>query len=86
MAAQWIDLYVKAPAGNGYTTPQAMKRVDDHLVQSTPSSFKAPNGLPVQETDGTWEVRVYIESALGLVKSILTQHYGLEIIREIPHN
>lgn len=86
MFGKWYQLYVKAPEGNGYTTPQAMKRIDDHLVQMTPASFLAPQGLPIQEADGTWVVRVHMESALGLVKSILTKHYGLEIVREVPHD
>lgn len=80
---KWIQVYVKAPEGNGYTTPQAMKRIDDRLVQSTPASFVAPDGLPVQEADGTWEVRVHDERMLGFVKSLLTRHYGLEIVREV---
>ena len=81
----WIQLYVKAPAGNGYTTPQMMKRVDDHLTQSTPAAMYCPlpSGLPAQEEDGTWEVRVYDTESLGYVKSILTRHYGLEVVREV---
>lgn len=84
MSERWFQLFIQAPEGNGYTTPQAMKRVDDHLVQLTPASFVAPppEGLPVQRKDGTWEVRVHDEGALFIVKGILTEHYGLEIVRE----
>lgn len=87
MLGKWYQLYVKAPEGIGYTNPQAMKRIDDHLVSRTPSSFvaKPPEGMPVQQEDGTWEVRVLDESALSFVKFILTDHYGLEIIREVEN-
>lgn len=86
LGGKWFQLYVKAPKGSGYTTPRAMKRIDDHLVAQTPASFVAPDGLPVQSADGTWEVRVLDESALGFVKYILTQHYGLEIVREVENS
>ena len=88
LTEKWYQLYVKAPPGNGYTNPQAMKRVDDHLILSTAASFNAPNFLPVQEADGTWEVRVYDGSdlSLRLVKRILTGHYGLEIVREVENS
>ena len=81
----WIQLYVKAPEGNGYTTPELMKRIDDHLMQMTPASFVAPDGLPIQKADGTWEIRVMTSQALGLVKAILTKHYGLEVVREVEN-
>ena len=79
-----VQLYVKAPQGNGYTTPEAMKRVDDHLTHSFPAMMHcpAPSGLPVQETDGTWQIRVLDPKAVGIVKRVLSQHYGLEIVRE----
>jgi hypothetical protein len=70
--------HVKAPKGNGYTTPEAMKRIEDHLRQMNAGSFKG-NPMPVQSDDGTWEVLVFNEK---ICRGILTQHYGLEIIRE----
>lgn len=87
MLGKWYQFYVKAPSGSGYTTPQTMKRIDDHLVAQTPASFVAPppEGLPVQEADGTWEVRVHDANALGFVRFILTEHYGLEIVREVEN-
>lgn len=87
MSDKWIQLYVKAPPGNGYTTPQAMKRIDDHLTQSAPAAMKCPppTGIPIQEPDGTWEVRVFDISSLEFVKLILIQHYGLEIVREVEN-
>ena len=80
----FVHLYVKAPAGNGYTTPQAMKRVDDHLTLSFLAMMHCPppSGLPVQETDGTWQVRVLDPTMVPIVKRVLQGHYGLEIVRE----
>ncbi|MEK7543730.1 MAG: hypothetical protein AAB557_02585 [Patescibacteria group bacterium] len=62
-----------------------MKRIDDYLISKTPASFVAPTGLPEQGEDGTWEIRVHQQSALVLVKRILTEHYGLEIVREVEN-
>lgn len=87
--SKWYELYVKAPEGNGYTTPEDMKRIDEHLTSQTLASFNVPvfgDRLPVQEPDGTWEVRVYDEGALRYVRYILTGHYGLEIVREEEHD
>jgi len=88
---RWLQLYVKAPEGNGYTTPEAMRRVDDHLTQMFPASLccPPPEGMPVQEADGTWEVRILdVSNALtvSMVKRTLTNHYGLEIVREVPND
>jgi hypothetical protein len=83
----WLQMWVKAPPGNGYTTPEAMSRVDDHLTQQFPATMCRPEKLPVQETDGTWEVRIFDANPLiiRMVKGILTEHYGLEIVREVTH-
>jgi len=88
MLGKWFQLYVIAPEGNGYTTPEAMKRVDDHLVQIAPASFIVlpPEHLPLQSEDGTWEVRVHKENALSIVKDILTKHYGLEIVDVVEND
>ncbi|RJQ28001.1 hypothetical protein C4577_00310 [Candidatus Parcubacteria bacterium] len=87
MSSNWIQLFVRAPQGNGYTTPQAMKRIDDHLTQSGLAALKCPppSAMPVQEPDSTWEVRVFSEGVLFLVEEILTKHYGLEIVRKVEH-
>lgn len=84
---KWIQLFVKAPAGSDHTTPQAMKRIDDLLTQTMPASMHCPppSGMPVQESDGTWEIRVFDESAFKIVKTFLTQEYGLEIVREVTN-
>jgi hypothetical protein len=58
----WTRIWVKAPPGNGYTTPQAMARVGDHIA-SRGAWFRTEPGphrtirLPIQEPDGTWEIR-----------------------------
>jgi hypothetical protein len=79
---KWYQLFVKAPEGNGYTTPKAMQRVDEHISQNQLAYFLYVNGMPSQEEDGTWQVRVLSESVLRATKAILTGHYGLEIVRE----
>ena len=82
----FATLYVKAPAGNGYVTPQAMNRVNDHLTQDFQAKMKCSltSGRPVQESDGTWEVSVFKFTMVNTVKQVLTQRYGLEIVREVP--
>lgn len=82
----WIQLFVKAPSGNGYQTPRAMQRVDEHLTGLFAAAFCCPAGLPVQEPDGTWEVRVFMPDQAELVKMMLTNHYGLEVVREVEQN
>jgi hypothetical protein len=81
---RWYELTVKAPEGNGYTTPQSMKRVDEHLNQCN-AVFNAPDGIPIMNLNGSFDLRVYEESSLKYVKYILTNHYGLEIIKEVEH-
>lgn len=81
----WTQLWVKAPEGNGYQTPESIKRIDDHLTQQTAACFNAPDGAPVREADGTYEVRV-LAGDPGYVKFILTEHYRLEIVREIVND
>ncbi len=82
---KWVQLYVKAPEGNGYTTPEAMKRVDQH-VNRLGAMFCAPEGTPIQRDDGTWEVRVMSESFSTLVEDVLKKHYGLEIVNKVVND
>ncbi len=82
----WMQLYVRAPEGNGYQTPEAMKRVDEHLVSKFAAMFCAPQGVPIQEPDGTFEVRVLMLAQVGLVKTLLTGHYGLVVVREVRND
>lgn len=85
MFGKWYELTVKAPPGNGYTTPQSMKRVDEHINQYG-AVFHAPDGTPIQNPDGSFDLRVLQESSLRFVKFVLTNHYGLEIVKETPHD
>jgi hypothetical protein len=78
----WWKLWVKAPEGNGLGTPEGMKRVDDALTLRVAAYFESPNGLPEQEPDGTFVVRVMETDFLPLTKRILQTTYGLEVIRE----
>ncbi len=79
-----VVLYIRAPENSGYTTPNAMKRVDDDLTAnySTVMFCPPPLGLPVQEADGTWQVRVLNSMMAGIVKGVLSEHYGFTIERE----
>ena len=84
MFGKWYELTVKAPQGNGYTTPQLMKRVDDHILQYG-AMFHAPDGVPIQNPDGSFDLRIINESSYRFVKFVLTDHYGLEIVKEVEH-
>ncbi len=58
----WTRIWVKAPPNNGYTTPQMMSRVGEHIVTHgawfrTESHRRESLGIPIQEPDGTWEIR-----------------------------
>lgn len=74
----WTQLWVTG----ANTTPQSMKRVDEHL-QTMGAFMHAPSlpGVPVAEADGSYEVRVLFGNP-GFVKFVLTDHYGLTIVRE----
>lgn len=79
----YVTLIVKAEEGSEYLTPQAMKNVDDYLKTRTPALMNvASSGLPIQEADGTWKVRVFEPSSSGFVKHIITNYFGLTIVRE----
>lgn len=79
----WTQLWVRGPHEQA-NTPQAMKRVDEH-IQTAGGLFAAPDGTPIREADGTYEVRVLFGDP-GYVKFILTKHYGLEVVREVRHD
>jgi hypothetical protein len=78
----WHHLAVIAPPGNGYTTPQTVKRIDEHLVSKFTvmgASFVTENnGNPAKRADGSFEVHAD-ETCLTEVKYILTAHYGLTV-------
>jgi hypothetical protein len=83
----WTQLFVKAPEVSGYTTPESIKRIDDHISGTFPASFKCPppENIPIQESDGTWEVRVLDNRFTPMVIDVLKKHYGLEVVRQIDH-
>lgn len=74
-------LYVQAPPGNGYTTPQTMQRIDDDLVQRGLGTFTKENDLPTQQLDGSWEIQVKHDPRL--INDLLKVHYGLDILHEL---
>jgi hypothetical protein len=83
---QWAELRVKVPDGNRYKdNPELMKRVDEHLNMLC-AIFKAPKGIPLQEEDGTWEVRVLDGRRVEIVKGILIKHYGFEVVSEVLYD
>ena len=87
MSTVWYQLFVKIRPGRGNTKDQArMKRVHDHLVSDGIGIFRNENDIPVQEEDGTWEVRVFDEASLSRARYVLTEHYMLIIDREVPHD
>ncbi len=74
-----VTLYVRAP-NNQVNTVEAKQRHDE-LLHSFGASFRAPHGVPEQDADGTWEVRVFPGgSPLNTVEEVLTEHCGLEIV------
>ena len=80
----WIQVFCKA--NNGYREPSAAKRIDDHLTSQTAGCFVCDrNGIPIKNSADEYEVRVYVASQADIVKSILTGHYGLEIIRTLEN-
>lgn len=71
----WTQLWVVAPPGNGYTTPDVMKRIDDHIVNHGACfvSRPTPGGLPIQGDDGSWEVRCFGINTDKMIAQILTR-------------
>ena len=84
----YYDLYVRAPAGSGYNDPNAMRRVDEHLIVMFPASFLAPKGVPVKMDDGTYPVRIYDGNVmtLRLVRRFLERHYGLKSVKLVKYS
>lgn len=78
MPDNWFQIYVKASPDRN--TAEAMKRVDELLAKVAPASFVAPDGIPVQENDGSWEIRLLDENSLTLVKRFLATHQRLQIV------
>jgi len=82
---KWYQLFVQGAGGN--VTPQAMKRIDEHIqMYGAHFSVSCPGGLPDQEDDGTFGVKVHAEGLLSVVKRVLTEAYDLVIVREEEHD
>ncbi len=85
----WYQIFVNAPGKGVDEEWRAIKRVDEHLVTefgiSTLFEAPPPDGVPIQNKDGMWVVRVQNRSILDLVRFILTKHYGFEIVRKVAH-
>jgi hypothetical protein len=83
---KFVEIRVKVPDGNGYKdNPNLMKRVDEHVNMHC-AIFKASKGLPIQEEDGTWELRVLNPSMASVIKGILTDHYGFEVVSAVTRD
>lgn len=74
--------YVRIPATE--RNPAWRVKHADETVNVMSAFFKAPHGTPVAEPDGTYEVRAPAPSSVSLVRRMLTEHEGLEIVREEP--
>ena len=74
MANEYTQLFVRG---------SRTKAADEHLQAAACACFKAPDGVPVMEPDGTYEVRCYGDP--GWARFLLEQHYGFTIDREVKH-
>ena len=81
----WYQLYVKEYTNGSSLTVEAAKRIDEHLNKQAASAFVAPDGMPVRNADGEFEIRCFSENHIGFVESILTEHYGLKIEGKVKH-
>ena len=83
-----INLYVRSPDRGSVDPRFLMKPVRDQLVESTPASLKESDGLPVQEPDGTFEVRLSEDSSFNvrLVRWALEEYFGLEVVRQLQRD
>ncbi len=88
MFGPWYQIYIKQFKSGQALTPEYAKRIDAHLVEQTSAAFVAPppEGIPIVNEDGEFEVRCFAESSLGFVRFILTDHYGLAIEREVKND
>lgn len=78
-----VHLFIRTPAGNGYTTPEAMQRVDEHIQKLGAMFVWVPSAKRIrQQPDGTREVIAFGTTSVDMVKQVLTYHYGLKITKE----
>ena len=78
-----MAFYVVAHPEDGADEAWRMRHADG-TVNVMSAFFKAPHGAPVQEPDGTYEVRAPAPSSVSIVRQMLTEHEGLVIVREEP--
>lgn len=83
--SDWIQIYARAPKGSAYENPQTAKRIDEHISSDFPAAFVAPDGIPIKNDKGEYEIRCFVDTVFTIVESILTEHYGLEITRKERH-
>jgi hypothetical protein len=76
----WTQIWVRGERA----TPASMKMVDAQ-INNFGGFFAAPEGTPIQEADGTFEVRVLFGDP-GFVKYLLVDRYHLTIVREETHD
>jgi len=83
---EWYQIFVKVPDGNGYSDPKMTKRIDEHITSNFPAAFVAPNGIPIKNENGEYEVRCFVPFCLEAVQNILTKNYGLIISRVVNNS
>ena len=78
---KWYQIYVTA--SNKESEQAMMNRADDLLTTRFSAAFVAPDGAPKRNADGNYEVRVFDPRILPMIKGILVQHCGFEIVNVI---
>lgn len=81
----WTQIYARAPKGSAYENPQTAKRIDEHILSSFPVAFVAPDGIPIKNDKGEYEIRCFADTMSTIIERVLIEHYGLEITRTEHH-
>lgn len=76
----WFQIYIK-----DNQPKETMKQVDEYISTHFPAAFAAPDGTPIITKNGNYEVRLFMSEYLEILKKLLTENYGLEIV-EIVEN
>jgi hypothetical protein len=85
MFGKWYQLYIREYENGTSLTPHAAGRIDDHISRYGALFYRPEkNGLPISNC-GEYEIRVLNPDALRIVKSILRNHYGVRIGREVEN-
>lgn len=74
--------YVQSLVGN--PTPQEMLNVDKQLSTKASACFSCDDKRVFQETDGSWEVRVFLadDAKIAQARAVLTDELGFQVLRE----